>query len=618
MIRQPAHPAAAASAAAAPAVGGSPPRQQLAADPDEDDGNGGGGERGEEWSERPTSTSRQRVKQLLKRLKAENSAAGRGGLPNLCSYFIQTEAAGGNDRWIILLELADMCKRENDFETARTLYRRAIKIRPRKSQVWLEYAKMEEECGLLEHCRSILRRGLTYVPFCEGLMIKAIKTDEKLGNTAGAHAILARLKDQPLEKTWRTILEGALFEARAGRSDVARKVFHYLMRNVPWYGPIYQEAYRFEERCEEYERAMKIVEHGLRENLKYGPLWFSALRLYEKVAQEKLRPTLQAATELLLKDLKWKVYFEAAQVEDRAGRLEEARRAYVRAAEFCPANLEWKVWFGGSRTELAAGNTEAARMLIERALQCVPPKMRPAVILEQARLEEYAGCPDAARRILDEAKVKAKHEWKVFLERVLLEIRAGDTEAALAQVRESLLVHAGTGRLWAVFIQLKQPLGLEEQSRVFRRALREVPKSGEVWCEGARIYIKQGKHAEARDCLAFAAQFTPQYGDSFIEYLHNELAENGKFSDPCPLEQICVNAEPNYGPLWLYCKRHPLDSPRQVLRNARQVLFKALVLETNSVDHARLSDVNQMYFASKALSDSDRMKLVFGSDQMKP
>jgi len=555
---------------------------------------------------------------MLKRLKLDASAPGHGGLQELVATFTQNESAGGNDRWLILLELADMAKRENDLETARSLFRHVVKLKPRKSQCWLEYAKMEEECGQMEHARNILRHGLQQCPFCESLMIKTIKIEEKLGNIAGAHALLARLKDQPLDKTWRTVLEGALLEARLGNTEVARNVFRYLMRNVTWCGPIFQEACRFEERCEEFERALRVAEEGLRENPKYGPLWFSALRLYERIAYDKLRPALHTASETLLRDLRWKVFFEWAQVESRAGNIEEARKAYARAAEQSPSNLEWKVWFGQSRTELAAGNIETARQLIALSLQKVPPKMLPAVVLEQSRLEEYAGCVDAARKILDEAKIKAKHEWKVFLERVLLEIRACDQEAALQQAKEALLAHSGTGRLWAVYIQLKRPLGIEEQYKVFKRALHEVPKSGEVWCEGARVLICQGKYQEARECLSYAAQFTPQYGDTFIECLRNELAETGTFADPCPLEQACVNAEPNYGPLWLACKRHPLDSPRQVLRNARTMLYDALVLHKDTSPFTtRFLDVNEMYHACRSLPDPERLKLVYGSDVVK-
>lgn len=506
-------------------------------------GGGGGDEDGDGSGTRMATASRQRAKQALKKMRSEQAAqTGRDDLRQLAAGLLRNEAAGGGERWALLLELADLAKRENDFELARSLYRKAIKQKPKKSLCWLEYAKMEDECGETRHCLALLKRGLASCPLCESMMIKAIKIEEKLQNVAGARALLALLKDQPLEKTWRVVLEGALLEARCGNATVARKAFQYLIRNVPWYGPIYQEAFRFEERYEEYARAIRIVEQGLKENPKYGPLWFSAIRIYEKVAPAKLAPTLALASDILLKDLKWKVFFEQAQIEARAGRLREARSAYARAAEHCPGNLVWKVWLGGARTELCAGNADTARELIAQALASVPAKMRPIVVLDQARLEEYSGCLAAARAVLDAAKISEKQEWKIFLERILLEIRIRDKATAYRQALESLHVHAGTGRLWALKIQLTDAdsadASVERQKAVFKEALREVPKSGEVWCEGARIYIKRHKHAKARMCLEFAAQFTPQYGDSFIEYLRNEFIETGKFTDPCPLERV--------------------------------------------------------------------------------
>ena len=55
------------------------------------------------------------------------------------------------------------------------------------------------------------------------------------------------------------------------------------------------------------------------------------------------------------------------------------------------------------------------------------------------------------------------------------------------------------------------------------QALKEVPKSGEVWCEGARIHLNPLSKAfdleTAGKYLGFAVQFTPQYGDSFMECL---------------------------------------------------------------------------------------------------
>lgn len=38
-------------------------------------------------------------------------------------------------------------------------------------------------------------------------------------------------------------------------------------------------------------------------------------------------------------------------------------------------------------------------------------------------------------------------------------------------------------------MQLRQPDGQRAQLEVLERALREVPKSGEVWCEAARVAL---------------------------------------------------------------------------------------------------------------------------------
>jgi len=63
----------------------------------------------------------------------------------------------------------------------------------------------------------------------------------------------------------------------------------------------------------------------------------------------------------------------------------------------------------------------------------------------------------------------------VFLESVLLEIRAINVAQAIKQAEEALQVHSGTGRLWAVLIHLHWlRKDLASQLRVFKEALQEV------------------------------------------------------------------------------------------------------------------------------------------------
>ncbi len=62
----------------------------------------------------------------------------------------------------------------------------------------------------------------------------------------------------------------------------------------------------------------------------------------------------------LFSRLVWKLYFEAAQAEERAGNFEVCRAAYVEAVRNCPENLLWKVWLGAARTELNINNIAVA------------------------------------------------------------------------------------------------------------------------------------------------------------------------------------------------------------------------------------------------------------------
>jgi hypothetical protein len=247
-----------------------------------------------------------------------------------------------------------------------------------------------------------------------------------------------------------------------------------LIENVSWYPPIYLEASRFEEKIGNVQRGLEIVAKGLESNERYGPLWFLRFRLLEKketvnaslhhwamftnylqqltvstpsVALEELKPTqfrlqlgqtledLERSTDYVSKELIWKVYFESAQVMDRAAatvrrvfrqenwmrkvfadkylfntcedstskkfsnvnvnnkkivltakehkKLEDAyirdamkwaglaRTAYTMSALHCPEMLRWKVWVAGARTEMACGNVHIAGQLLERAMKCV-------------------------------------------------------------------------------------------------------------------------------------------------------------------------------------------------------------------------------------------------------
>ena len=342
--------------------------------------------------------------------------------------------------WRVHLEMADLAKREKNFGEARRLYRLSTELQPGAAQTWLEYAKMEEERGHFGRCQRILTKGLVYCPYQEALMLKAIKHLERMGELQKARALLGKLSRVPISQSWRTLLEGALLEARASQTATARRIFKFLLQQAPWYGPVWHEACRFEQRCNHLHEALRVAEAGLAQLPRYGPLWFCALRLYESTSapQDLVRATralVDRGVRHISKDLIWKLWFECAQVEERNGHLQRSRTAYVRSVANCAANLRWKVWLGGARTEVCHGQFDVAQALLERAFKESPPKTRGTSALrawpaasrfaraERAGASGAGGCERSGRvrAIARTARVRA---------------RAGGREHARAATRE--------------------------------------------------------------------------------------------------------------------------------------------------------------------------------------
>eukprot|EP00957_Ditylum_brightwellii_P070705 5373725-Ditylum_brightwellii.AAC.1 len=62
--------------------------------------------------------------------------------------------------------------------------------------------------------------------------------------------------------------------------------------------------------------------------------------------------------------------------------------------------------------ELIAGRVDVARKLFLRAYDVVPEKGRSAVLLECARLEEFDGDTELAQAILCKARHSGNSDWK--------------------------------------------------------------------------------------------------------------------------------------------------------------------------------------------------------------
>lgn len=100
---------------------------------------------------------------------------------------------------------------------------------------------------------------------------------------------------------------------------------------------------------------------------------------------------------------------------------------------------------------------------------------------------------------MDQAKRLSKGEWKTHFEAVMFEMRTGSFRQAEESVKQSLETFFATGRLWATLIQLQHTRAKTTQDfdlvfSTFKQALQEIPKSGEVWCEGARLMMAKNEN----------------------------------------------------------------------------------------------------------------------------
>eukprot|EP00924_Labyrinthula_sp_SR-Ha-C_P009626 maker-scaffold_22-snap-gene-1.49-mRNA-1 protein AED:0.71 eAED:0.86 QI:0/0/0/0.2/1/1/5/0/753 len=393
--------------------------------------------------------------------------------------------------------------------------------------------------------------------------------------------------------------------------------------------------------------------------------------IYLEVTQRNRNEVLQiylqntfAVSELALqhvsKELIWKIYTEISQLalatdiifvyESKEVGLEVenylstlVHEKLVQATSKCSKNLLWKILVTCAKLEIervfrgcTLTNKNASRsnqlqyinratmsvkLLLEKAMELVPDKNSVIVHLEFHRYFDVLGEFSKAETVLQNLLSSEQAEWKVYLEALLFYERQSQfdkakqiLDLALEKFPVSFLhIMIGTGRLWTLAVGTRIEKGPQVQRDLIIEALKGVPKSGEVWCEYARLCLNPlSKFFNVKDAeryLEFAFQFTPQYGDSFMEFVKlisveillskgrmekNELItlveQSEKFTYIC---QKCLNSNPNYGSLWFACSGSELLTPIQVIRFAMEIILSEVTKMQDIYLHSTSHETSQ-------------------------
>ena len=224
-------------------------------------------------------------------------------------------------------------KREGFPRRARIVFLDLASEQPLFIPVWIEFYRMEIECGEYLSAHLILKSALAYHPKNELLLQKLIKVDEKLMDVASLMYTVEELVQMDTQKSLRTAMEGVASLARLGYRQFAASVYERVINNPRFsLGNFFLEFMNFEKHCGWYYELLRLSQTALQRYFKYGPLWFYCFTLIEhyytlmwrrdvvanRVDCRVYDEYMKKAVGCLTNDILWRVFFVQIQFCNRA------------------------------------------------------------------------------------------------------------------------------------------------------------------------------------------------------------------------------------------------------------------------------------------------------------
>ena len=215
-------------------------------------------------------------------------------------------------------------KKKCYFKKARTIFIDLIISFPSYLQIWLEFTRLEMECGEYVNASHVLEAALSYHQHNELLLQKKLRVEERLNRIEPIRSIIQELHMLNTQKSLKIIMEAVAIVARMGYESDAAEYYREIIHKSRFYtGNFYMEEMLFEEHYGNYTQLLDMVNKALTQYPKYGPLWFYCFELLEHDYSEQwdkkslearmscnaLNQYMKEAIESLTPDLLWKVYF---------------------------------------------------------------------------------------------------------------------------------------------------------------------------------------------------------------------------------------------------------------------------------------------------------------------
>lgn len=206
---------------------------------------------------------------------------------------------------------------------ARTIFVELVVKYARNVQVWLEFCRLEMECGEYTNARVVLETASTQHPNNELLLQKRLRVEERLRSVENVIIIINELQFMDTQKSMKILVEGIGILAKLGYEKMAFEFSQNISTTSKYFtGNLYLEMMLGEQRSGSMKTLMQMIDNALVLFPKYGPLWFFCFNLTEHLRQlqwnkesmmelisvESMEKNAQLARDSLTVDILWKVF----------------------------------------------------------------------------------------------------------------------------------------------------------------------------------------------------------------------------------------------------------------------------------------------------------------------
>eukprot|EP01104_Vermistella_antarctica_P005897 TRINITY_DN16643_c0_g1_i1.p1 TRINITY_DN16643_c0_g1~~TRINITY_DN16643_c0_g1_i1.p1 ORF type:complete len:968 (+),score=270.69 TRINITY_DN16643_c0_g1_i1:136-3039(+) len=442
---------------------------------------------------------------------------------------------------------------------------------------------------IVERIRFIIEKGVTSldsygVIIRRGEWLAEAEAAERAGVLATCAAIVSAtisqgVDDEDRKTTWISDAETCV---RRGSIHTARSIFAVATAVFKGRKSIWMRAAQLEKAHGTSEKLLSILETAIKYCPQAEVLWLMAakekwLSVGVGAAREQLEVAFKSNTNSEA------IWLASAKLEVETNELERARMILNKARQYSGTYRIWKrsaevereqrncaeeikllteatskfpdkgkLWIMLADAQLRNGSVELSQQTFKRGLRQCPTHIE--LWLSMARVDEKTSSA-LARATLDKARLRIPRTERIWLESVRLEVRAGDTRKAGAQLATALQECPKSGILHAEAIEMEPRPKQKTKSLTALEACSD--DAVVILMVAKRIFWAERAIEKAKQWFERAVTLDASLGDAWATYYKFAVKHLSKEAQDSIVERA-IAADPKKGELWKRVKGEQL------------------------------------------------------------